>query len=84
MRAATLAARLEELGVLRSFSRPHVSNNNPFSESLLRTAKCRPDYPSRLFNIKEEDCAWGGGIRGLVQPPAPLMRHQIGDTLPES
>ena len=39
MRAATLVARLEELGVLRSFSRPRVSNDNPYSESLFRTAK---------------------------------------------
>jgi transposase InsO family protein len=45
MRAATLESRLEELGVLRSFSRPRVSNDNPFSESLFRTVKYRPDYP---------------------------------------
>ena len=37
MRAATLECRLEELGVLRSFSRPRVSNDNPYSESLFRT-----------------------------------------------
>ena len=43
MRAATLESRLEELGVLRSFSRPRVSNDNPYSESLFRTAKYRPD-----------------------------------------
>ena len=39
MRAATLESRLEELGVPRSFSRPRVSNDNPYSESLFRTAK---------------------------------------------
>ena len=37
MRAATLDSRLEELGVLRSFSRPRVSNDNPYTESLFRT-----------------------------------------------
>ena len=37
MRGATLESRLEELGVLRSFSRPRVSNDNPYSESLFRT-----------------------------------------------
>jgi len=42
MRTATLESRLEELGVLRSFSRPRVSNDNPYSESLFRTAKYRP------------------------------------------
>jgi hypothetical protein len=36
MRGATLEARLEEMGVLRSFSRPKVSNDNPYSESLFR------------------------------------------------
>lgn len=39
MRAATREARLEELGVLNSFSRPRVFNENPYSESLLRTTK---------------------------------------------
>ena len=37
MRAATLESRLEELGVLRTFSRPRVSNDNPYSESLFHT-----------------------------------------------
>jgi transposase InsO family protein len=58
MRAATLESRLEELGVLRSFSRPRVSNDNPFSESLFRTVKYRPDYPRRPFQSVEEACAW--------------------------
>jgi transposase InsO family protein len=58
MRAATLESRLEELGVLRSFSRPRVSNDNPYSESLFRTTKYRPDYPSRPFNSKAEACEW--------------------------
>jgi transposase InsO family protein len=58
MRAATLESRLEELGVLRSFSRPRVSNDNPYSESLFRTAKYRPDYPSRPFASKAEACQW--------------------------
>jgi len=58
MRAATLESRLEELGVLRSFSRPRVSNDNPYSESLFRTVKYRPDYPRRPFRSQEEACAW--------------------------
>jgi len=58
MRAATLESRLEELGVLRSFSRPRVSNDNPFSESLFRTVKYRPDYPRRPFQSVEEACGW--------------------------
>jgi transposase InsO family protein len=62
MRAATLEARLEELGVLRSFSRPRVSNDNPYSESLFRTIKYRPDYPRRPFRSKDEACLWVAGF----------------------
>ena len=58
MRAATLESRLEELGVLRSFSRPRVSNDNLYSESLFRTAKYQPDYPNRPFASKDEACEW--------------------------
>jgi transposase InsO family protein len=58
LRAATLENRLEELGVLRSFSRPRVSNDNPFSESLFRTVKYRPNYPRRPFTSAKEACAW--------------------------
>ena len=59
MRAATtLEMSLEELGVLRSFSRPSVSNDNPYSESLFRTVKYRPNYPNRPFSSKEEACQW--------------------------
>jgi len=43
LRSATLESLLEELGVLRSFSRPRVSNDNPCSASLFRTAKYRAD-----------------------------------------
>jgi putative transposase len=39
------AELLGELGVERSYSRPRVSNDNPFSESHFRTAKYQPDYP---------------------------------------
>jgi putative transposase len=58
MRAATLESRLEDLGALRSFSRPRVSNENPYSEPLFKTAKYRPDYPSRPFASGEVACHW--------------------------
>ena len=58
MRAATLEVRLEELGVLRSFSKPRVSIHNPYSESLFRTVKYRSDYPNQPFSSKEEACQW--------------------------
>jgi transposase InsO family protein len=58
MKGATLLATLQLLGVLTSFSRPRVSNDNPFSESLFRTAKYRPEYPRRPFASLEEARRW--------------------------
>lgn len=49
MKGATLCARLDELGVTRSHSRPRVSNDNAYSEALFRTAKYRPTYPPDGF-----------------------------------
>ena len=46
------------MGVLRSFTRPRVSNDNPYSEFLFRTVKYRPDYHSRPFASKDEACVW--------------------------
>ena len=46
MKGATMLATLKRLGVIASFSRPQVSNDNPFSEALFRTLKYRPEYPS--------------------------------------
>ena len=56
MRAATLKSRLLELGVLRSFSRPRITSDNPYSESLFRTVKYRPDYPRKPFAFKGQAC----------------------------
>ena len=48
-----MLATLQELGVMPSLSRPSVSNDNPYSESLFRTLKYRPEYPEKSFeNIK--------------------------------
>jgi putative transposase len=49
MKATTFLVLLEKLGVKSSFSRPRVSNDNPYSESLFRTCKYRPDYPYKGF-----------------------------------
>jgi putative transposase len=58
MKGATMLATLQKLGVAASFSRPSVSNDNPFSESLFRTMKYRPEYPSRPFASIEEAQRW--------------------------
>jgi transposase InsO family protein len=50
MKGATMLVTLQELGVVPSFSRPSVSNDNPYSESLFRTLKYRPEYPEKPFS----------------------------------
>ncbi len=50
MKGATMLATLQNLGVVPSFSRPSVSNDNPFSESIFRTLKYRPEYPEDKFS----------------------------------
>jgi putative transposase len=49
MKGATMLATLQQLGVMPSLSRPAVSNDNPFSESLFKTLKYRPPYPLKPF-----------------------------------
>jgi putative transposase len=49
MKGATMLATLQTLGVMPSFSRPVVSNDNPYSEAMFRTLKYRPDYPKKAF-----------------------------------
>jgi len=58
MKAQTMKAKLEELGVLPSYSRPRVSNDNPFAESLFRTLKYRPQWPSSGFTSIDEARKW--------------------------
>jgi putative transposase len=53
MKGATMLATLEKLGVAASFSRPRVSNDNPYSESLFKTLKYCPKYPDRFESIEE-------------------------------
>jgi putative transposase len=48
MRSEGLAQLLGSLGVVRSFSRPHVSDDNAFSESQFKTLKYQPDYPEHF------------------------------------
>jgi len=51
MKSDTLAQLLATLGVERSFSRPHVSDDNPFSEVLFKTLKYQPDYPGYFTGV---------------------------------
>jgi transposase InsO family protein len=58
MKSSTMLATLEKLGIMPSFSRPRVSNDNAFAESLFRTCKYRPNYPSNPFESIEEARQW--------------------------
>ncbi len=58
MKGSTMLATLQRLGIVASFSRPGVSNDNPYSESLFRTMKYRPEYPSERFGSLEQARAW--------------------------
>jgi putative transposase len=58
MKGATMLATLQHLGVIPSFSRPSVSNDNPYSESLFKTLKYTPIYPSKPFNTIETAREW--------------------------
>ena len=52
MTSKPVALLLADLGVTQSHSRPHVSDDNPFSESQFKTLKYRPDFPGRFDSIE--------------------------------
>jgi len=57
MKGSTFVAKLQELGLTASYSRPSVSDDNAYAESLFRTCKYRPDYPG-AFPSLEQSRAW--------------------------
>ncbi len=58
MKGATMLATLQRLGVVSSFSRPSVSDDNAYAESLFRTMKYRAKYPSAGFATVEDASRW--------------------------
>lgn len=58
MKGATLKTTMERLGVIPSFSRPRVSDDNPFSEAAFRTLKYHPSYPHGPFESIEAARDW--------------------------
>lgn len=58
MKGATMLATLERLGVVASFSRPSVSNDNAYSEALFRTLKYRPAFPRGPFATRTDAITW--------------------------
>jgi len=53
MRSKAVAQLLVDLQVTKTHSRPHVSDDNPYSEAQFRTLKYRPDFPSRFGSIED-------------------------------
>jgi putative transposase len=87
-KGSTLRAKLEFLGVSSSFIRARVSNDNPYTESLFRTCKYRPNYPTNGFESIEAAHEWmmkfvhwynnvhrHGGIKHVT----PAQRHSGED-----
>ncbi len=62
MKGATMLATLQALGIMPSFSRPSVSNDNAYSESLFKTLKYRPEYPDLPFMNIVEARKWVAGF----------------------
>lgn len=58
MRSFTLLAKMQDLGVISSYSRPRVSNDNPYSESLFKTVKYHPTWPVDGFSSLDNARAW--------------------------
>ena len=64
MQGATMLATLHWLGIVPSFSRPKVCDDNPYSEALFRTVKYRPEYPNGPFESIEAARKWVGSFVG--------------------
>ena len=84
MKGATMKVTLEKLGIIASYSRPRVNNDNPFSEALFRTCKYRPDWPSKGFATKTDAQAWvksfanwynGEHLHSAIRFVTPNVRH---------
>lgn len=88
MKSSTLLTTMQNLGVMPSYSRPRVSDDNAYVESFFRTCKYRPDYPAKGFAsiadartwVHQFVCWYNGehrhsGIRFVT----PQQRHQGDD-----
>ena len=72
MKGSTMLAAMQNLGVMPSFSRPRVSNDNAYAESLFRTAKYCALWPEKPFDTLAEARAW---VQRFVQWYNEAHRH---------
>ena len=77
MKAKPTAHLLADLGVTKSHSRPHTSNDNPFSEACFKTLKYQPKFPQRFDTIDEARAFCR--VLSLVQCRPPSRRHRPHD-----
>jgi transposase InsO family protein len=84
MKGATMLAMLQTLGVMPSLSRPAVSNDNPYSESVFNTLKHRPAYPLKPMEDLQTARCWAEGLvqwynhehrHSSIQFVTPAQRH---------
>ena len=89
MKGVTMLATLQRLGVVPSFSRPSVSDDNPYSESLFRTLKYVPAFPSKPFETIEAARKWVHGFvrwynnehrHSAIRYVTPNQRHRGEDS----
>ncbi len=90
LKATTVLAMLNWLGVKTSYSRPRVSDDNAYAESLFRTAKYRPEFPAKGFADLNAARAWAEGFvhwynhdhrHSGIRYVSPAQRH-AGEDLP--
>ncbi len=74
MASKPVAFLLADLGVTKTHSRPHVSNDNPYSEAQFKTLKYRPDFPTRFGSI-EVSIPWNRGDLVLSGPGSVGLEH---------
>ncbi|MBD2847462.1 transposase [Paenibacillus sp. IB182496] len=72
MKGATVLETLYSLGTSRS--RPRVSNDNPYAESIFRTCKYRPDYPAKGFKGLTQARVWVNQFASWYNTPS--QRHK--------
>ena len=73
MSSRPVAFLLADLGVTKTHSRPHVSDDNPYSESQFRTMKYRPEFPDR-FGCIQDSRAFSQGFFHWYKPGTPSLR----------
>ena len=88
MKSQTMQTKLYDLGIIQSHSRPRVSNDNPYSESLFRTLKYCPQWPSQGFESVMTAREWVSKFthwyneehrHSRIRFVTPMQRHQGED-----